>query len=350
MNLKEITIFLLACTLLFSGCGGNNEQNVGPRTVKVKTLTAEAVQSASGQGYSGTIEEVSGSSLSFSSLGTVRNIYVSQGQMVAQGQLIATLDQTSVQSAYDAAVAAKEQALDAQQRLGQLHDSGSLPEIKWVEVQTQVRQAISAENIARKALADTRLCAPFSGYVSEKQAEAGQSVAPGVPIVKLVRIDRVKVVISVPEEEIARIKMGQVLNVEVPALGGKRFEATVAEKGVTADALSRSYGVKGVIANPHRELLPGMIATVSIRDGLSDNGSVSGNVPQAMVLPAEIIQIDADNRPFVWVVEEGRAQKVYLQLGANIGDAVQVLGGLEPGVKVICEGQHKVSRGMKVSE
>lgn len=267
-----------------------------------------------------------------------------RGRWFARGQLIATIDETSLQSAHEAALAAKEQALDAEERMRLLHDAGSLQEIKWIEVQTQVRQALSAEKIAKKALTDTRLYAPFSGYIAEKQAEAGQSVAPGVPVVKLVRIDQVKVSISVPEEEIPQIRTGQLLQVKVSALGGKTFEARVSERGVTADALSRSYEVKAVIQNPQHELLPGMIAEVSL-----ENMTESLPTEQAIELPAEIIQIDADNRPFVWKVVDGKAQRTYVKFGQNIGDNVQIVDGLKAGDKVIYEGQQKVSNGMAVS-
>ena len=372
--MNKTCMMLLAATLILGSCSEKNEQKTTAKAVKVKTMTVQPTVTDGQQGYSGTIEEQNGSSLSFASVGTLKSVSVSEGQMVRQGQLIATIDETSLQSAYEAALAAKEQALDAEERMRLLHDAGSLQEIKWIEVQTQVRQALSAEKIAKKALTDSRLYAPFSGYIAEKQAEAGQSVAPGVPIVKLVRIDQVKVSISVPEEEIAQIRKGQQLQVKASALGDKTFEAKVTEKGVTADALSRSYEVKAIINNPQHELLPGMIAEVRFSGAevasLSGHevASLSGHEvtspnnlmtpkpqnlmtpkPQNLLLPAEIIQIDADNRPFVWRVAEGKALKTDIILGQNIGDAVQIVDGLKAGDKVICGGQQKVSNGMEVS-
>jgi len=329
---------------MLGSCSEKSGEETTVKTVNVKTMMVQQVAADGQQGYSGTIEEMSGSSLSFASVGILKSVSAGEGQMVRQGQLIATIDETSLQSAYEAAQAAREQALDAEQRMRLLHDAGSLPEIKWIEVQTQVRQALSAEKMAKKALTDTRLYAPFSGYVAEKLAEAGQSVAPGVPIVKLVRIDHVKVSISVPEEEIAQIHTGQSLQVKVPALGGKTFEAKVVEKGVTADALSRSYEVKGIIGNPQHELLPGMIAEVHL-----GTMGTSQHMEQTITLPAEIIQIDADNRPFVWTVVNDKALRTYVTLGQNIGDNVQITEGLMAGDKVICEGQQKVSNGMKVN-
>lgn len=288
--------------------GEKNGKERAVELVNVKTMVVLQEATDGHQGYSGAIEEMSGSSLSFASVGTLRSVRVGEGQMVRQGQLIATIDETSLKSAYEAALATKEQALDTEVRMKMLHEAGSLHEIKWIEVQTRVRQALSAEKMARKALTDAHLYAPFNGYVAEKQAEAGQSVAPCVPIVKLVRIDHVKVSISMPEEEIAQIHTGQVLQVKVPALGGKTFEARVSERGVTADALSRSYEVKAAIQNPQHELLPGMIAEVRL--GMM---KVSQPTEHTIALPAEIIQIDADNRPFVWTVVNGKAQKIAYQ-------------------------------------
>ena len=339
------TLTWIACGLvvmLTASCSDKKEGR-DVRPVSVKTMTVVTSSTAETQGYSGTIEEASGSALSFSAVGTLKSVNVCEGQMVRQGQLIATIDETTLRSAYETALAAKEQALDAEQRMRLLHDAGSLPEIKWIEVQTQVRQALAAEKMAHKALSDARLFAPFSGYVSQKQAEAGQSVAPGVPIVKLGKIDQVKVKISVPESEIANIRNGQVMRVTLAALGGKQFEARVTEKGVSADVLTRLYDVKGTISNPHHELLPGMIADVCV-DGVQP--TVQNDT--VIALPAEIIQIDADNQTFVWTVVDGKAKKTYIETGRNIGELIAISSGLRQGDVVICEGQQKVSNGTKV--
>lgn len=100
------------------------------------------------------------------------------GDRVAKGQLIATVDPFSMQSSYDAAKASLAQAEDAYRRMKELYDKGSLPEIKWVEVQSKLQQAKSMEEVARKNLDDCKLYAPFSGIISEKMAEVGQNIMP----------------------------------------------------------------------------------------------------------------------------------------------------------------------------
>lgn len=342
MKIKMILV-LLTALVVCSSCS-EKKRNSAASAVKVRTMTVQPQTLLGESHYSGTIEEISGTSLSFAGIGTVKSIHVSEGQFVSKGQLVGVLDATSAQSAYEGALAAKEQALDAEQRMKMLHDAGSLPEVKWIEVQTQVRQALAAEQIARKGLTDTKLYAPFSGYIAEKAVEAGTNVVAGMPVVKLVKIDQVKVKINVPEEEIAHISKGQPLKVSVAALGNRAYEAQVTEKGVSADALSRSYEVKAVVNNPRHELLPGMIAEVEVASGTSEGGNVG------YMLPAEIVQIDADNRLFVWTVVDGKAQKTYITTGENIGDRIAIASGLKQGDKVICEGQQKVSNGTKVEE
>ena len=196
------------------------------------------------------MEEENGTAVSFPTGGTIRSIDVVVGQRVGAGQVLATVDPTSVQSSYEAAKATLEQAKDAYARMKQLYDKGSLPEIQWVEVQSKLQQAESMERIARKNLDDCAIRAPFGGVISAKEMEVGQQAAPGMPVVRVVKIDRVKVKIAVPEAEIADMKVGRKAEIRVAALGDKAFEGHVVEKGVAADPLSHAYEVKLLVMNP----------------------------------------------------------------------------------------------------
>lgn len=342
---KKTALCSLLALMVAAGCGEKKAVQA-PAPVSVKTMVVGSGRGDGGQGYSGTIEEEDGSSLSFATMGTVESINVGEGQFVSRGQLVGVLNSTTARQAYASAVAQREQAADAQSRMKMLHDNGSLPEIKWVETQTQVKQAQAAEQIARKSLADTRLYAPYSGYVTKKLVEAGANVGPGVPVVQLVRIDRVKVKISVPEEEIARVRQGMALSVRVPALGGRVFQARVTEKNVAADALSRSYEVKALIANASHQLLPGMLAEVDVPGAEPSAAAAAGQV----LLPAGIVQLDEQNRTFVWTVAGGKARQTFITTGPGEGDKVSVVAGLHAGDRVISEGQQKVSSGMAVKE
>jgi len=353
MKGKKLITFMMIGSLLLSACSHTEEQKCGP--VKVKTTIVGVSTTDNSQNYSGTIEEMNGTALSMVGGGTLRQLNISQGQMVSKGQLIAAVDGYSQSSAVEASQAQTQQAKNAlaqaqdyYKRMKLIHDNGSLPEVRWIEAKTQLKQAesvvraaMAGEDISRKTLTDTRLYAPFSGYISAKTAEIGQNIGPGMPVAILVKIDRVKVKVSVPEDEIAKIQKDQQIWFRVASLGGKIFTGQVSEKGISADPISRSYEVKAMIENPDHELLPGMICQVEIK---------GSHASQSIVVPANIIQLTPDNRTFVWIVKGNKAQKTYITLGNNVSDGVKVESGLTIGDKVIIEGQQKISTGMTIKE
>ena len=288
----------MAATVLMALCGcGEKKQATVEQTVRVKVqeIHAEAVNGE--QGFSGTIEEASGASLSFAAAGTIKRIYVDEGQMVRQGQLLAELDPTTLQNAYTISKTSLEQAQDTYNRMKELHDAGSLPEMQWISIENQLKSAMASEAMSKKSLNDTKLYAPFSGYIASRDGEIGQNAIPGSPIVKLVNIGSVKVKISVPENEVQRIAKGSSMKIIVPALSNREFSGRVTERGVSADPRSRTY---------------------------------------------------EDNKTFVWVVNGGKALKREITINNETAQGVQVSGGLSAGDHIIVAGQQKVSNGMKV--
>ncbi len=253
---------------------------------------------------------------------------------------MARLDETTLQSTYDAALSTLKQAEDAYARMEQLHKSGSLPEIKWVEVQSSLQQARSMEQIAKKNLKDVELRAPYSGIIAQKSIDTGSTVLPGVPAFKLMKIDWVNVNISVPENEVADVKMGADVTVTVAALGGKSFSGKITEKGIAADPLAHTYKALARIENRQGELLPGMVCVVNM--GSRNNSQI--------VIPNSVVQVDYNGDHFVWLCNDGVAVKQTVSVGALSGNGVIISSGLAVGDKVIVEGASKVSENMKVSE
>ena len=332
---------MMAAMVRTALCGcGEKKQAAVEQTVRVKVQQIQAESVNGEQGFSGTIEESSGAALSFAGTGTIRRIHVSAGQTVRQGQLIAELDPTTMQNAYTISKTALEQAQDTYNRMKELHDGGSLPEMQWITIENQLKSAKASEAMARKSLADTKLYAPFSGYIASKNAEIGQTAAPGMAIVKLVSIGSVKVKISVPEDDIQRIQKGSSMKIIVPALGGREFSGSVTERGVSADPRSRTYEVKATILNHDGQLLPGMICQVFTNYMQGTTG---------IFVPANLVQLDGDNKTFVWVVDNnGKAVKREIVISSETAQGAQVSGGLSDGDQIIVAGQQKVSNGMKV--
>ena len=337
--LYGIALMMLASSLLVS-CGKKTEGQGKTEPVLVKEMiVGEGGYAATSANYSGTVEEENGVALSFSMGGTIKQLRVKVGDHVRRGQLIASVDPTSIKNSFDVAHATRLQAEDAFKRMKQLHDKGSLPDIKWVEVQSQLQQAVSAENIARKSLSDCNLYAPMDGVISEKNAEVGQNAAPGMPIAKLVTTRVLNVKIAVPESEMAGIHVRQRAKIQVQALNGRWFSGYVIEKGVIADPITRSYSVKIRVEGAADGLLPGMVSNVSLGKAAVSSEN-SGN--SCIIIPASLIQLGDDNSNFVWVDEGGKAVRRTIVCGEYMSQGVSIVSGLKHGDKLIVEGQQKV--------
>ena len=338
---KNKAWFVIMLTLMITlGCTNQSEQKE-VRKVRVKSLTISPTQVMGGKEFVGTIEEKDGAVVSFNVLGTVTRVYAEEGQMVKKGQALAEVDGQNVRSSYEMSASTLRQAEDAYKRLSTLYERGTLPEIRMVEMETQLAKARAAEQISRKSLKDIVLRAPFSGYIAQRMVHEGAAASPGLGGFKLVKIDQVKVKLSVPENEIGDIHVGQEIAFKVPALDGRRYVGRVQTKGVQASILSHSYDVKLIVGNPRHELLPGMVCSAT-----TNTGNKPGN---DYIVPQSAVKMSG-GETYVWIVETSKAKKRIVSVGDVTNEGVIIEGGLKTGDKVIVEGSDKVSENMLVEE
>ena len=332
-------IFVL---LLIASIGYSCSQN-GSNLVKAPTrVKAEAVSSANGKAnrvYVGTVEENQATAVSFTSMGMVTRVYVTEGQPVRRGQLIAVMDDTQAKNFLSGAEAGMQQANDALQRYGMLHDNGSLPEVKWVEVQSKVAQAKSQLEIARKNLADCSLTAPVSGIIGKKLINAGETALPSQTVVTILDISKVKVKVSVPDTEISSIAENTPTSVKVDAID-MVFDGGRIEKGVQADMLTRTYDIRINVQNPGGKLLPGMVASVNF------NSQSQGGL---LCVPVSAVQKRTDGSAFVWTIRgDSTAHRTNIKIGSVSGNDILIEDGLSEGSIIVTEGYQKLGEGTKV--
>ena len=309
-----------------------------PIRVKVEAVLRNTPESE-GRTYVGVVEENSATAVSYTSMGTLRRVCVSEGQAVSRGQLIAELDDTQARNLLATAEAQSRQAEDALVRYKLLHDEGAMTEAQWVEVQSKVDQARSQLAVAQRNVEDCRLTAPVGGIVGKRYLAAGETALPSQPVVSLLDISSVKVKFSVPETEMAAITANTPTEIRVEAIG-RDFQGGRIEKGVQADALTHTYDVRVCVENKGREMLPGMVATVKVK-----NEKVNS---EKFNLPITAVQKRADGTLFVWTVaKDNTAHRTAVTIGATVGNRVEILSGLTEGQRVVTEGYQKLSEGTK---
>ena len=346
MNKLNIFAAMISITMLMA-CG-KSEKNYEVEALKVTTETVSAGTSSVRKHYVGKVEEDSSTPVSFTGMGTVNRVYVQEGQYVAKGQLIAEMDPTQCENTLQAAKASLDQALDAQERMQMLHESQSISDIDWVNVQTKVRQAQSSLDMASKAVKDCRLLAPCSGIIGKKEMENGMTALPSQPVCTILDIAKVKVKVSVPEKEIAFFNpmqnRGKGVTISAEALDGKTFRSTHFIRDVQGDVLTHTYDVRFIVLNPRLELLPGMVVNVTTDAEDGNNGS------RMMTVPVRSVQQSANDTQFVWLAKDGKAHRQPVEVGQVQGDRIVIYSGLAEGDKIIVEGYQKVSEGSLIKE
>jgi membrane fusion protein, multidrug efflux system len=341
--LPVILTAVLSIMVMLCGCADPNGSD--QRLLQAVAVSIQEVRPFSSEmeiAYSGTIEEALSVPLSFSVLGTVYEVRVNEGDRVHKGQLLAALNPESWQNSYDIAVAKQTQAEDAYQRMQPMHESGSLPAIKWVEVETGLQQAKSTAALAKKNLDDCKLYATIDGIVGRRSIEPGMSVTPAISSITLVGIDTVYAKISISEGEIAAVKKDMSAGVIVSALGHARYRGVVEQVGVMADPLMHTYKAKIAIPNQDHTLLPGMLCNVTVVDSSNQTG---------VIVPTGCVMADENGNHYLFVADTTRniAQRREVTPGTFVKTGLEITSGLQFGEWIIVSGQQKLSDQSPIS-
>ena len=331
-------VFMLLAVIALCSC---NEKKLSENKAPIRVVTEVASSSVhdNGQTYVGIVEEQEATAVSFTGMGVVKRVFVSEGQAVRPGQLIAVMDDTQARNMLSGAEAQMAQANDALQRFQMLHDNGSLPEVQWVEIQSKVAQAKAQLEVAKKNLANCSLKAPVSGIVGKKNVKAGETALPSQAVVTILNINTVKVKVSVPEAEVNAIQANTTSEITVEA-ANRTLSGGSIEKSVQADPLTHSYNVRITVANTDHKLLPGMVANVCI--GLT-------KADTCLSVPITAVQRNVNGRLFVWTVaNDSTAHRTIVSVGATLGNNISIISGISDGQRIVTEGYQKLSEGTKV--
>ena len=331
------TVAFLTVTTLLASCKSDKPTDTN-RVIKVKTETVNTSSNVTPLKFVGVVEAESKTSVSFKVQGEVQSIAVQEGQYIRKGQVLAKMDTEIIEQDYNMAKSALNQAEDAYKRMKMMYDNNSLPEIKFVEVQTGLEQAKANFSLAKSQLDYAVLKSPIDGIVSQRSIEVGENLMGGQPAFSILNIKTVKVKIAVPENEIPLLSVGEKAEVIIPVLGNNPFEGNITEKGFDGNKMTHTYVVKILLDNPKHDILPGMVCNVAINQ--DDN--------EGFVLPNNCIQIGSRGDRYVWCVKDGKATAVRVTIGQLTAKGITITSGLFKGDIVIVEGMQKVSEGMNV--
>jgi membrane fusion protein, multidrug efflux system len=270
--------------------------------------------------------------------GRVTQLDVKEGEKVAAGTVIATLDQ----SVYQAQIAQIQASLVLSkinyQRATELLQKSYGTAKSKDEAEAKLHEDQAALTLAEAQLAKSRLTAPFDGVLGLRKISIGQYLSPGDPIVNLEQIDPLKVDFRVPEAYFAIVQVGQTIAIDIDALPGKTFTGTVYAIDPLLDQNGRAIVIRARIPNPESRLKPGLFVRVGLIYATRDNAIL---VPEQAIVPI-------GDKKFVFTVVDGKAKQVPIKTGERVKTMVEIVDGLKPGDVVVTAGQIKIRDGAPV--
>lgn len=339
--------------LVLVGCSKPAPVEEPVRAVKVMTVGAQSMQA--GLEFAGEVRARVESRLGFQVAGKVTRRLVEVGQRVQAGELLAQLDPQDYKLAAEAgqaqvALASTNRNLAAAdfKRFKALKDQNFISgaelerrETTLVAAQAQLEQAQAQFSAQKNQAGYTRLLADGAGVVVSTDAEAGQVVAAGTPVVRVARDGARDVVFSVPEDKVALLKVGSPADVRAWSSSAV-FKGVVREVAASADPVTRTFLVKLSLTGQDA---PALGTTVTVVPRALDRGGV-----QVIKLPTTALRQDGPASA-VWLLDPANmtVKLQTVQVATADGNEVVIASGLQPGMQVVAAGVHVLSPGQKVS-
>ena len=295
----------------------------------------------------GTMAAVQGVTVSADLPGIVDSIAFESGRPVREGDVLAQLDTRQEHAQLAAVEAARDLARLNFERMRGLVDEGAISRADYDRAAAEQKETEARVGEIRATIARKTIRAPFSGILGIRQANLGQYLAGGDPIVALQSLHPIYVNFGVPQQEAGQVRSGRTVRVTTDDLAGVEFTGRVTAIDSIVDPATRNIQVQATLANPGGKLRPGMFVQTAVILGASRS---------VVTLPASAISYapygdsvfvvtdlkDQNDRPYRGVRQQ------FVKLGGGRGDQIAVVSGVKAGDEVVTSGVFKLRNGAAV--
>jgi RND family efflux transporter MFP subunit len=192
--------------------------------------------------------------------------------------------------------------------------------------------------LAQKALADTTVRAPFAGVVGERFVSVGDYVTRGTKVATVMRVDPLRVELTVPEQFVSAVATGRAVTFEVDAYPGETFAGEVRYVSPSVAANTRALTLEAIVPNGNGRLKPGFFATAQIEQ--------AAMLPGLLVPAAAVRTVSGTAR--VFVINGDRVEERVVMVGQVVGERVEITSGLAKGERVVASGADRMVDGVRV--
>ncbi|HYY27760.1 MAG TPA: efflux RND transporter periplasmic adaptor subunit [Chthoniobacterales bacterium] len=295
----------------------------------------------------GTVMAVNGVTVSTDLAGIVRDIAFDSGNKVRAGDLLVHLDTTQEEAQLHQAESDRDLAAITLKRDKDLLEKHAIAQSDYDNAQSAFLRTQAAVDQFNALIARKTLRAPFDGVVGIRQVNLGQYLKEGDPVVTLQAFDPIYVNFSLPQQDLAKISVGEPVALKVDAFGDRAFHGKITAINSLVDQATRNVQIQATLPNPDWQLRPGMFAKVSV---------LMSNMQNVIAVPATAIHY-APYGDSIFVISQlkdqtGKAyrgvREQFIKLGQSRGDMIAVTSGLEPGDEVVTSGVFRLRNGMPV--
>jgi RND family efflux transporter MFP subunit len=345
--MKYIVKALIVVIVLFSvSCKSKKEKETVSRKITNIPVNVETIKPASFKHFikvSGNVEPVNYAFISPESPGQIKQILVSEGSTVKKGQTL-IIQNTSVIDGQILQVKSQlnlaKLTFEKQNELWNNKHVGS--EIQFLNAKTQKEALENQLKTLQSQRAMAIIRAPFSGIVDRINKKVGELASPGMQLIELVNLRKMKIKADVSEHLLPVIHKGDSVIISFPTYNNFMLKAPIYRTGNIINPANRTFTIELRVNNKNSMLKPFMISSLEIIDFAID---------QAITVPSIIVKKDFD-KEFVFITSKTDsnlvATKVYIETGRSYQERTVVTSGLKAGEQVIVNGYNKVSTGVAI--
>lgn len=326
---------VIAYALLLSACGqfggDSDKAEDEDETAAVPVEVGKPIRGDIYAVYSGTapIEAFAEADVVAKVSGEVREILVEEGDDISQGQIMARLDGDRLRLELNQSAANLRKLQRDYERNTELKDKGLISSGDFDKIKYDLEALEASYNLAKLELDYTQIRAPIDGIVSERYVRRGNTISAGEPVFKVTSFDPLVAYLFVPEREYRNIAKDQFVGIDIDALQGQRFLATVTRVSPVVDPQTGTFKITIEISDEQRRIKPGMFGRISI---VYDQHENVLQVPRSAIL-------EESTQTSVFVVEDDKARRRVVQTGYSNSGMVEITSGITDDDLVVTVGQ-----------
>jgi membrane fusion protein (multidrug efflux system) len=270
--------------------------------------------------------------------GLVRSVNFEEGQLVKRGQVLIELDDREARATLAVSTAQLRNAKLLYERAQQLVKSNNVPLAKVDELLSSLQAAESQVEASKARLADLQIYAPFDGRLGLRRISPGTLVTQNTMITTLDDVSVIKMDFSVPETILSKISVGSLVKAHNEVNPDRVYEGTVRTINSRIDPVTRAIEIRAHIVNADNSIKPGMLMTVDL---------TLSRRPNAMLISEASLVPEGDDQ-YVYKIEDERAVRTLVKIGARKRGTVEILEGLTTDDSIVVGGVQKVRNGTRV--